>query len=231
MSRIIIAAAAACALVASATTAAAKIAQSDVPDTMLSLLTALKASSGAPPSKASPSPDPNASAGEDWSGVPVGYGQSQVVAPGDPVIPKTSTTNADHVLTWCDSSVAGIGCPLGISSAYAYVPITAFARSSTVEALGGEVAGLGADVARLQAAIGDPLTRRLFRGVALASALDFQSPAAGKSNRIGGAMATTHGQLAGALTFTHRQGRLDVSFGGAFTSTDILAKAAVGLSW
>jgi hypothetical protein len=172
-----------------------------------------------------------ASAAENWSGGPVGFGQAQVVAPGQPVIPKTSTTNSDYVLTECDNNLPGVACPLGTSFGYAFVPITAFARSSSVESVSADVAAIGADVARLQAAMGDPLTRRLFRGVALASALDFQSPAPGKSNRLGGAVTTTHGQVAGSVTYTRLQGDFDMSAGAAFTSTDVLGKAAAGFSW
>jgi hypothetical protein len=172
-----------------------------------------------------------ASAAENWSGVPIPYGQSQIVVPGAPFIPRTSTTNQEYILSQCGGGVPGIGCPIGVSYAYGYVPITAFARSSTVESLSGTVAGLGADVARLQAALGDPLTKRIFRGVALASALDFQSPAPGASNRLGGAVTTTHGQVAGAVSFTRQQGKFDLSAGAAFTSKDVLGKAAAGFSW
>jgi hypothetical protein len=170
-------------------------------------------------------------AAENWSGGPVAFGQESIVAPDFPVIPKTSTTNNEYILTQCGSYDPALHCALGVEDAVAFVPITAFARSSTVEALSGTVAGLSFDVARLQTAMGDPLTKRLFRGVALASALDFQSPAPGASNRLGGAVTTTHGQVAGSVAFTHRQGKFDVSAGAAFTSTDVLGKAAAGFSW
>ena len=68
-------------------------------------------------------------------------------------------------------------------------------------------------------------------GVAMSSALDFQSPADGETNRIGAGAATFNDQTGVGVTLTHREGAWDASVGFAASNYQHLSKVSVGFSW
>ena len=118
---------------------------------------------------------------EDWTGAPVAEG-TQRLNSSDQQVPKTMATNQEYVGTLCQNLDPNLPCASGVNYANAQIPITAFARSTSVDALRQDVGALNAALSQM----GVDDSRRIFRAVALASALDFQSPAPGSSNRLGG---------------------------------------------
>lgn len=100
-----------------------------------------------------------------------------------------------------------------------YIPLSAFATDAELEAVRQAVEARFA------------VDRTLSGGVAMSSAIDFQMPADGTSNRLGGGVATFNNEAAVGITYSRRDGRWDSSVGLATSSYDAMAKASFGFSW
>ncbi len=128
------------------------------------------------------------------------------------------------------------------------VPLTAFARSSTVTALGASVSALSArisgaeaqlvaiqnSVAGFEAFIPEALenTRReAVEGSATAAAMTTVAPADGKANRIGFNTATYNGSTAVAVSYSRAAGDVDFNVGVAMAGDNAMVKAGAGFSW
>jgi hypothetical protein len=141
--------------------------------------------------------------------------------------------------------------PTGWTYVYGRTPLSAFAKSETVTAIGARVSALEAEVgtiATLNAQIGalsselnaiasyipavqQQMEEATWRGAAMAAALDSVGPAAGKRNRLGTNAATVNGETAVALNYVYAGDTMDVSAGVAYSEGEAISKVGVGFSW
>jgi hypothetical protein len=196
-------------------------------------------------------------AADDWSGVGLDGGWYRDRNDGT-LSPISNLIGNEGVVVNCSSSTfvaAGEGafdnCPASEGASLMWVPISAFARTSTVQALTGRVSavesGLGA-IGTLSAQLGalsthlsalaayvpaiqQQMEQTTWRGAAMAAALDSVGPAAGKRNRLGTNAATVNGETAVALNYVYAGDTMDVSAGVAYSEGEAISKVGVGISW
>ena len=73
--------------------------------------------------------------------------------------------------------------------------------------------------------------REINEGMPLAGALDMQSPAPGRANRIGMSSAAFDNRVALGLNYTRRQDEVDLGAAVSFTDERVIGKISAGWSW
>ncbi len=125
-------------------------------------------------------------------------------------------------------------CPPGVVGARYSIPISNFARSSSVDALEAQIGAMSSELNAIAAyvpAIQQQMEETAWRGAAMAAALDSVGPAAGKRNRVGTNAATVNGETAVALNYVYAGDTMDVSAGVAYSEGEAISKVGVGISW
>lgn len=178
---------------------------------------------------------PAAAAQENWAGLPIAPGNGNTTLGPGPGIPKTTLFGGEGVLVSCFSTggfPTGIPCPQGTVQS-AYVPLSEFARSSTVVGLSERVNALDGEVASVAAGL-QGLTQQvdgLNKSVALSSALDIMLPVNGEQNRLGLQVTDIAGENGLGLSYSHVSGNIDVGVSLAAVGPERAGKVGIGFSW
>lgn len=131
--------------------------------------------------------------------------------------------------------------PSGYQAIEFRVPISEFARASTVSDFSARMTSAEAQLTAIQdgvselaayvpIAIGD-LQQEARAGAAMAASLETVAPAAGSKNRLGFNSATYNGETAVSMSYVRQEGRVDISAGVAISGDETLVKGGVGFSW
>lgn len=190
----------------------------------------------------------SACAQENWAGVTIPNGNGWIITNTGPNQPKTQLNGSEAINASCFSVASfptGSKCPSGIQQD-AFIPLSEFARSSTVEKLRDQIAALSVpsvDFTQLQNSLNglrddvDVLSAlpadftQLQNSLALASALDIVLPPDGQSNRLGFSVSHVADRQAVGLSYGHVSGDFDFGASVAFTEGDVAGKVAAGYSW
>jgi hypothetical protein len=128
----------------------------------------------------------------------------------------------------------GVNCPslgsISSSGAGFYVPLSSLATTSVTDALAAQQTAFQSQLVAFETQQLKAI-KVVSGGVAMASALDFQQPAYGTNNRVGGGVSSFNGQAGLALTYTLREKSWDAGVGLATSRYQNMAKVTVGYSW
>lgn len=179
---------------------------------------------------------PAAVAQEDWSGVPIAPGNGRITSePGTVRTPKPALFGGEHILVTCHNVASfptAASCPEGVQQD-AFVPLSEFARSSTVLGLSQRVDGVEASFASAMGSL-QGLAQQvdgLNKSVALSSALDIVLPVNGHQNRLGFQATDIAGENGLGLSYAHASGNFDIGLSVAAVGPEQAGKVGIGFSW
>lgn len=164
---------------------------------------------------------PGAAAAQNWRGTEYLGDERDVISCTSGPVPVCSYGPSRPATQLVGNEIVVVQCipgrlDCGNDDRYGYIRLSEFATAT--------------DLAQMQIAW-EGFDARLDEGVALASALDFQGPAPGYSNRAAAAAAAYRDEAAISLSYSGRLDRFDFSAGVAATNNNAMGKASFGVSW
>jgi hypothetical protein len=153
-------------------------------------------------------------------GVPAIASAQTTLPGGQPGVPVCSVTPTAAV---CFGGSFHTGPAIGST----FIPVSSLVSTSTFNEATQRLEAKTDALAAIQLKSGHVISG----GVAMASAMDMISPADGRTNRIGGGVATFNDQAGFAMVYTRQSAGWDAGLGLATSRYENMAKATVGFSW